>query len=1173
MKQTFLFLALFSLIASTAYAQNSATFEIWRDADLFKLSTNTTDSVTYTKVGSLLTITCEVREPFAPRTTRRLQITIPNFTGIGQYDPSTGASTYWENFTQTKSCNCFDAAINDVNITRYDSVRKEIGGTFNWKCQSFSNGSGEQINYRVRNGVFDVGAEKVKIELVPKDSIVVGELQNDTTLLVTVTAKKGTTPLAGVKIFISDKTSDASANYPEKGVTDANGAFAYTINFRKATPPGEYLVQVYGTKDDMRGSDTAKTTVYYGNRYWHYKCAGISVLEFDAGEGKEWKPETEGSATLKTTGTITVGGAIKIDGTVRINTTAGAQRVFVDGGRVYIPSVRFAADDIGDLDLTNILTGSDLPLPNCDGIIEFAAGAASKKLSKKMPGGVEVELSSFSIINRADAKGLSIKGKITMGNARMGCDNVIDTSGGFDITEDPRQSLSIGVSVTNTNGFENLTFDAENISLSSWLCINEFSLNADFVNAVYALSGKVTFPAGGNDITLGAGVLFKKNPALADNKLHLDSVQASLELGECKPIGTTPLCFKGLTFSASGLAGATWNGATVRSSIIVNSLEAVILDRARWIEPIFGKPTIAEYEGTLEYRHPLVFTGTIAARHIKIDKLSASKPWQMEGVHSATLDFNNSAAVNGSMRIGHLGADDYFLACTGNMTFFWHPVIGVSATVNGLVRIPAPGPEVLDIAFIGTALRFMQLSGYIPMTLGSSAASILVNEDVGFAISTSVDVSQNPNDYVRAFGRMSLDFKYKDEVSFTTRVDTIGTYVQPVRPPDYDEQVQDAAQPVDTIVVDNTMDRVFIMVIGAGTTAAPASSVKGPDGTVYTATSTDSSVRKFSTPNGEMTQWALINPAQGNWILTLTAPKPGDEVEVTVNRKERPFTIALTSADRTATVTWDTAGSHEGDEVRIFLDADSDGYNGTYVGKSTASAGMYTYTLPATLTECAYSVYATRLASGQPIVSVYAPTAIPLTGTSGVVTPVEVTAIANQFGRTSVQWRMPIGSAVAGFLVYVSDGTGRDSVYATPFSGERFVMLDIANHLTKKIFIVAFDSNSARSCRTEAIVITTGIEDHPFVTAGGGVHVSIVPNPTNGRTFIRYEAGNDVRTSDITIDIVNIFGNSITTLSPETATTGWNQVEWDASAFPSGTYYVRITTPAGITSVPVSVIR
>ncbi len=1155
-----------SFFTPSAHAQNSATFEIWRDADLFKLSTNTTDSVTYTKVGTVLTITCEVREPFAPRTTRKLQITIPNFTGIGQYDPSTGASTYWENFTQTKSCNCFDAAINDVNITRYDSVRKEIGGTFNWKCQSFSSGTGEQINYRVRNGVFDVGAEKVKIELVPKDSIVVGELQNDTTLLVTVTAKRGTTPLAGVKIFISDKTSDASANYPEKGTTNANGVFAYTINFRKATPPGEYLVKVYGTKDDMRGSDTAKTTVYYGNRYYHYKCAGVSVLEFDAGEGKEWKPETEGSPTLKATGTITVGGAIKIDGTVRINTTAGAQRVFVDGGRIYIPNVRFAADDIGDLDLTNVLTGSDFPLPNCDGIIQFVS---SKKLSKKLPGGIEVELSSFSIINRADAKGLSIKGKIKMGNARMGCDNVIDTSGGFDITEDPRQSLSIGVSVTNTNGFENLTFDALNISLSNWLCINEFSLSADFVNAVYSLAGKVTFPAGGSTITLGAGVLFKKNPALADNKLHLDSVQASLELGTCKPIGTTPLCFKGLTFSASGLAGATWNGATVRSSIIVNSIEAVILDRARWIEPIFGKPTIAEYEGTLEYRHPLVFTGTIAARNIKIDKISASKPWQMEGVHSATLDFNNSAAINGSMKIGHLGADDYFLTATGNMTFFWHPVIGVSATVNGLVRIPAPGPEVLAIRFIGTALRFMQLSGYIPMTLGSSAASLLVNEDVGFAISTSVDVSQNPNDYIRAFGRMSLDFKYNNEVSFNTRVDTIATWVQPVRPPNYDDQVQEAAMPVDTIVVDNTMDRVFIMVIGAGTTAAPASSVKAPNGTVYTATSTDSSVRKFSTPNGEMTQWSLINPMQGNWILTLTTPKAGDEVEVTVNRKERSFTIALTSTNRTATVTWDTAGSHEGDEVRIFLDADSEGYNGTYVGKATASAGMYIYTLPTTLTECAYSVHATRLTSGQPIVSVYAPTSMRLTGTSGVVSPVEVTAIANQFGRTSVQWRMPIGSAVAGFLIYVSDGTGLDSIYATPFSGERFIMLDIANHLNKKIFIVAFDSNSARSCRTEAIAITTGIEDHPFVTAGGGVHVSIVPNPTNGRTVIRYDASSNVRS----IDIINIFGNRIASLTPESPTSGWNQVEWDANSFPSGTYYVRISTPAGITSAPLSVIR
>ncbi|MBK7186442.1 MAG: hypothetical protein IPH85_11080 [Ignavibacteria bacterium] len=79
----------------TVNAQNTATWEVWRDADLFRLSTHATDSVTYTLEGGVLTLRFELREAFRSRPTRRLQITIPNFTGIKNYDPTTGTTTYW----------------------------------------------------------------------------------------------------------------------------------------------------------------------------------------------------------------------------------------------------------------------------------------------------------------------------------------------------------------------------------------------------------------------------------------------------------------------------------------------------------------------------------------------------------------------------------------------------------------------------------------------------------------------------------------------------------------------------------------------------------------------------------------------------------------------------------------------------------------------------------------------------------------------------------------------------------------------------------------------------------------------------------------------------------------------------------------------------------------------
>ncbi|MBK7186445.1 MAG: hypothetical protein IPH85_11095 [Ignavibacteria bacterium] len=133
-----------------------------------------------------------------------------------------------------------------------------------------------------------------------------------------------------------------------------------------------------------------------------------------------------------------------------------------------------------------------------------------------------------------------------------------------------------------------------------------------------------------------------------------------------------------------------------------------------------------------------------------------------------------------------------------------------------------------------------------------------------------------------------MDFKFKDTLSFTTRRDTLGAMRVSRK---LEDLAQGAAQPVDTIIVDNTIERVFVMI--SGKTTAPVSRLTSPDGTNYDATSPDSTVQRFSTPGNEMTAWTIVNPVEGNWILTLTSPQEGDEVEVTSNRKSTAFAISL----------------------------------------------------------------------------------------------------------------------------------------------------------------------------------------------------------------------------------------------------------------------------------------
>ncbi|CAN5413012.1 hypothetical protein BH10BAC6_BH10BAC6_17640 [soil metagenome] len=1161
--------ALFAITYVPALTQNSATWEVWRDTDLFKLSTHTTDSATYTLVGRQLTIQFELRETFRTRPTRRLQITIPNFTGIGNYDPSTGTTTYWENFSTTEKCACFDHIINDVNITKYDSVKKEIGGTFNWKCSSTVSGS--EINYRIRNGAFDLGAEKIALALTPQDSIVVATLTNDTTLRVTVNAKRGTAALPDVKIFVNNKVEEAGTAYTEKGTTNASGTFVYDFSFPKSTPSGNYVISFVGEKADVKKSDTAKVTVYWGSRFWNYTCAGLNVLEFDAGEGREWKPVSAGSPILKSAGPVTIGGILRVDGPMRINTTAGQIKVFVDNGaQIVLPNVHFSATETVDVDLTNITDNTSFPLPDCDGIISLAIGSDSvtKRLSRKLPGGIELSIKEFKIINRADAKGLSIKGKITVAQAKVGCDAVADSAGGFVVPDDQRQGLTVGVAIT-TAGWESLTFEAEAIALTHAVCMNQFAVNADFLNEVYSLAGKFTFPVKGTEISLSGGVLFKNNPANPDNKLHFDSLVASLELGECKPIAQTPLCFKALSLSTSGWSNPNANGRAVRAVVTLNSLEQAVLDRAQWVKTLFGEPVICELDGTVEYRHPLIFTGAIGAKFIKIPKLSAAKPWQMEGIHAASIDLNNSIGVTGSYKIGHLGIDDYFLSANGNLTFFWNPTIGLSATVTGLIRIPAAGGDVLNIPAAGALLRFLTLSGLIPQTLGTASASVLVHEDNGFSINATVDVTQHPVSFVRSLGRMSVDFSYKDSVGLKFRHDTLGSIHISQK---LAESSQGVAKPIDTIVVDNSIERLIVLISGA--TTAPVSSITAPNGTVYSTTSADSTVQFFRTPGSEMSAWTVLNPTPGNWILTLTSPKAGDEVEIIANRSATPFSIAASENSRVISVTWDpTTHTNPSDEVRLFLDTDKSGFNGVFIGTAKEQTGTFTFTLPAEMTECTYYVHATRNVSGQPLVSTYSTTRISTAG-SGVPSPVEVRALSNQLGQTSVSWRMAPGSLVNGFLIYVRDGQGMDSLYATAFAEDRMVMIDVVEQSTKQIVVVAFDNQGRRGCATDALAITTGIEEAPFVQTGESNHitVSIVPNPAQDRTTIRFTCGETNR-SQASVQIVDVLGKVIATLDVPAPTTGWNSVEWNVAGYPAGTYYAKIVSPLGQAFAQLSVIK
>ncbi len=1164
------------ILLAQAPAGSFAKWEVWSNnpgASLTKLSDHQTDSVTIEQTLSVMVIRMEARQEFRGRPTRRLQITIPNFQDTGIYVLPESPATFWEVFTPSEKCGCVsftEAATNpphNVRITKWNEATREMEGTFSFRCTSISTGGTELVS-RVRFGEFKFSpSNKLKLEATLKDTVVIPEISADTTIQVNFTVKDGDRVISGAKLFTIDPLKNPTPFMEETGETDNQGVTNYRINLKKDTPFGDYEFKWITDKPGFSKSDTARLVIRYGNRYYEYKCLGLPLLTFDAGEGKQWVPSAPGSKILKADGPIKVSpGSITIKGNVQINPTTNIVIVTGDDKRILIDHFKFREGDDEPTEITDWFPLGTFGLPNCEGIVQIA----SKKLGKKLPGGIAAEIEQLQFINRPDSKGLAFKGKISVPNlpGGEGCDPVLDTSGGFELTGVGSKSLSIGFTITN-RFVENFTIDARGIPLSPAVCLQQIRASADFVKEQYSLGGKIQFPIGGpgGRLALSASALFMNNPRRADDNLHLDSFSLGLELdGLCPPLppGANPFCFRGFTISASGISTPGEVNYKRRVIFTLQSQDARVLQLLPRISDILGDPKIAEIDLQGELEGPSTYIGSVTLKLMQNKKISASRPWQIEGNNMLRWTSGGPKVLSGSFRAIHLGGPDNFLTVTGNLTLqpLDSPDFGLSATVTGTVAMPTPGPEVLDLPIVGNAFRFLRAMGAIPATLGTGTSSISLASQSGFSVSSIVDVSQNPVEAIRRFGRMGVVYKVVGGIpEFKTITEGVGgTTIAKAG-----DEIQ-SAKAIDTIRVDDSIEKLFVMVVGE--TVAPSSSVVAPNGTVFTESTQDNAVVKITTPNGEMCQWYIDAPTPGNWVLRLENPGPNDEVEITVNRKPVNFSITATNTQREVTVRWTPLARNTEDIVRVFVDDDADGLNGLQVGEAMEASGTFTFTLPEFMRECEYRVHATRIAGTQPLASVYAPQTIEVAGPS-IPGPQQVVATSNESGKTTVKWRMPVGSQVDGFLIYVRDLDGHDSLYAMVGTTERSVDMQIESHETKRVFLRTYDADGIRSCPTEAVSITTSVHERDvrYTTSAGSMLVA--PNPANDRVRISVQGGSATGS----LEIVDLLGMYSLTLPVQPATGEAMVFDVDISGLPAGSYIARLRTNRGDVVGHIKVVR
>jgi hypothetical protein len=84
----------------------------------------------------------------------------------------------------------------------------------------------------------------------------------------------------------------------------------------------------------------------------------------------------------------------------------------------------------------------------------------------------------------------------------------------------------------------------------------------------------------------------------------------------------------------------------------------------------------------------------------------------------------------------------------------------------------------------------------------------------------------------------------------------------------------------------------------------------------------------------------------------------------------------------------------------------------------------------------------------------------------------------------------------------------------------------------------------------------SGIEDDTIIP-DKALLISNYPNPFNGSTLLKF---NLPAAGKIGIDIYNIVGQKVETIFEGDAAAGELALTWDASRYPSGIYFCRLTT-------------
>lgn len=1063
--------------------------------------------VGYTLVNQRLTISGDLDTTTTP--VLGMVLDIARYVGKRTY-PLTGLTRY--RYGQN-SDHIFTCTSGSFTVENVDPETGTVTATFFWiGTATLANGTTLRIN--ISEGRLTLALPpKLNVAVTPRTGVKVSPDEN-VPLKIKITKENGD-PVQGATVTVKGLATLFAGVEPSKDYT-TNQAGEVSLNYK--TKPdaekGKYQLTVSAKKDKFEPSDNLvyELEVSERGRFWYAKCGGLPFHEFDAGEGKKWK---EDDVFVVADGPVVWNGIFLVQGPVRIDTTPG--KLIVN-----CSSIKMAGSGNGGLsELVIVESTTAFSLP-CSNTINFGLD----KLATKLSGGI-IEKPVIEILgNGYPSTGIKLGATIVLGkNVWSGCNS--DNAKSDDPNEKAKFVLEGSVLYTSTAPPKwDFTASGEltNFAPVSALCINSAKLAYSSATNELDISGKARALC---FASAEVGIGFKDSQWNKGN--------FTFELENCIPIPQTPLCFRG-------------GGGSIENIAIGNPFKA----RIESTMELIGREEIMQFTlgGGFEAEPVAAFVdGTL--RLLKIEKISAAKPWQIEVKAEARLSFdkamsNPAFAITGAASVGHLGGD-YILTGDANLTLTGTP-LGYTGTVNGRCVIPnfeytgemkMPIKVLHEIAKDILPIQVGTVKGVMSITPGAEQY-MRANVDLGPIRARLSGVLLDLFDSYFGTGQAHLVVDFDKTFPLEIGPGTINLTLGPTIGKAGDAlQAQSVAA-----TVGPQHEALLVHIQGASGTVT----VTAPDGRSWTDASVEDGVKRFTLPNG-LQVWTVSNPVSGVWTV---AAESWDSIVVEGRIREQPFSVEARLESNILTLTWPVV---QGGTVVIQADEDGENFDGIPLAVAPTDGGGTVIQLADGQVPCSFYVTAMRTLGGQ----------VAEARTSGVfaaqrvtlMPPTNVEAVRNQAGRTTARWTVSESPLVRRYGVRARFDNV-DTLVASVTRFESTATFDLPRE-DASVYVVSIGDGSTVGCPSPTAQVLTSI---------GANDVSVqaaLPYPQPARDYVRVAVSGEV----IAWYLTDVHGQR----AEVTGGAVHDKLEVNLAGAATGSYMLTIRTAAGVTTYPVMVVR